>query len=75
VPATPTFDRFTHHSETITIRGDSYRLREKRIAGLLTSIQAKTSGQNERSREFHCGESGEFLKSALTNPIPNLAGA
>jgi DNA replication protein DnaC len=28
-------DRRLHHSHVITIRGDSYRLREKRSTGLL----------------------------------------
>jgi transposase InsO family protein len=29
------FDRLLHHSHVITIRGDSYRLPEKRRSGLL----------------------------------------
>jgi DNA replication protein DnaC len=33
--ATAILDRLLHHSHVITIRGDSYRLREKRRAGLL----------------------------------------
>ena len=28
-------DRLLHHSHVLTIRGDSYRLREKRRSGLL----------------------------------------
>ena len=35
VVATAILDRLLHHSHAITIRGDSYRLREKRRAGLL----------------------------------------
>jgi DNA replication protein DnaC len=35
VVATAIFDRLLHHSHVITIRGDSYRLREKRRTGLL----------------------------------------
>jgi DNA replication protein DnaC len=35
VVATAILDRLLHHSSVITIRGDSYRLREKRRAGLL----------------------------------------
>src|SRR2546428_729869 len=35
VVATAILDRLLHHSHLITIRGDSYRLREKRRAGLL----------------------------------------
>jgi DNA replication protein DnaC len=35
VLATAILDRLLHHSTVITIRGDSYRLREKRRSGLL----------------------------------------
>ena len=35
VVATAILDRLLHHSTVITIRGDSYRLREKRWPGLL----------------------------------------
>lgn len=36
VVATAILDRLLHHSQVLTIRGDSYRLREKRRAGLLS---------------------------------------
>lgn len=36
VVATAILDRLLHHSHVITIRGESYRLREKRRSGLLT---------------------------------------
>lgn len=41
VVATAILDRLLHHSQVITIRGDSYRLREKRRAGLIkaTTLQ------------------------------------
>ncbi len=39
VVATAILDRLLHHSHVITIRGESYRLREKRRAGLLGVIQ------------------------------------
>src|SRR5437868_1554635 len=35
IVATAILDRLLHHSQVITIRGDSYRLREKRRAGLI----------------------------------------
>ncbi len=35
VVATAILDRLLHHSHVITIRGDSYRPREKRRSGLL----------------------------------------
>ncbi|MGO7620984.1 ATP-binding protein, partial [Rhizobium ruizarguesonis] len=33
-------DRLLHHSTVMTIRGDSYRLREKRRSGLLQKTGA-----------------------------------
>ena len=35
VVATAILDRMLHHSHVLTIRGESYRLREKRRSGLL----------------------------------------
>jgi IstB-like ATP binding protein len=35
VVATAILERLLHHSQVITIRGDSYRLREKRRSGLI----------------------------------------
>jgi hypothetical protein len=40
VVATAILDRLLHHSTVITIRGDSYRLREKRRSGLLQKAGA-----------------------------------
>ena len=40
VVATAILDRLLHHSHVITIRGDSYRLREKRRAGRLQKMGA-----------------------------------
>jgi DNA replication protein DnaC len=42
VVATAILDRLLHHSHVLTIRGDSYRLREKRRSGLLKSNAAPT---------------------------------
>ncbi|MEZ0167554.1 IS21-like element helper ATPase IstB [Microvirga sp. TS319] len=44
VVATAILDRLLHHSHVITVRGDSYRLREKRRSGLLKAAVA--SGQS-----------------------------
>ena len=41
VIATAILDRLLHHGITITIRGDSYRLKEKLKAGLLKPIEAR----------------------------------
>jgi DNA replication protein DnaC len=35
IVATAILDRLLHHSHVLTIRGDSYRLREKRRSGLI----------------------------------------
>src|SRR3546814_3472150 len=43
VVATAILDRLLHHSQVITIRGDSYRLREKRRAGLVKRSEEHTS--------------------------------
>ena len=44
VVATAILDRLLHHSQVLTIRGDSYRLREKRRSGLIkaTAIVGST---------------------------------
>ena len=41
VVATAILDRLLHHSHVMTIRGDSYRLRAKRRAGLVTQASAQ----------------------------------
>jgi DNA replication protein DnaC len=41
--ATAVLDRLLHHSHTINIKGDSYRLKEKRKAGLLAKTAAAPS--------------------------------
>jgi ParB-like chromosome segregation protein Spo0J len=38
VVATAILDRLLHHSHVVTIRGDSYRLREKRRSGLIKGM-------------------------------------
>jgi DNA replication protein DnaC len=38
VVATAILDRLLHHSHVVTIRGDSYRLREKRRSGLIKAV-------------------------------------
>jgi len=41
VIASAILDRLLHHSITINIKGESYRLREKRKGGLLTPLDSK----------------------------------
>ena len=47
VIATPILDRLLHHSHVINIRGESYRLKDKRQSGLLISHRLLTSTPEE----------------------------
>ena len=51
VVATAILDRLLHHSTVITIRGDSYRLREKRRAGLLQKASPALEPQPDASNQ------------------------
>ena len=42
--ATAIFDRLLHHSTTVNIRGESYRLKERRRAGLLPRPEEQQPG-------------------------------
>ncbi len=42
--ATAILDRLLHHSTTINIRGESYRLKDRRRAGLLTKPEMQPEG-------------------------------
>ena len=55
VIASAILDRLLHHSHVLNIRGESYRLREKRQAGLFPSLQQLRPGPEEtggQSREL-----------------------
>lgn len=41
VIATAVLDRLLHHATTVNIRGDSYRMRERRKAGLLGTLESR----------------------------------
>ena len=66
VVATAILDRLLHHSTVITIRGDSYRLREKRRSGLLP----KTGSSSEQP--IAPTERGQFFVSPRGS-IPGVA--
>lgn len=51
VIATAILDRLLHHSTTINIKGESYRLKEKRKAGLVAGTQLKTSSNEEEAAD------------------------
>lgn len=44
VVATAILDRLLHHSHIVTIRGESYRLKEKRKSGLMKTVNLQTEG-------------------------------
>ena len=51
--ATAILDRLLHHSVTINIRGDSYRLRERKKAGLLSApLRPKGATQPDETGDF-----------------------
>ena len=46
VMATAILDRLLHHSHVVTIKGESYRLREKRRSGLVQNQVKKSINQD-----------------------------
>jgi len=51
VMATAILDRLLHHATTVNIKGESYRLKEKRKAGLLAKGRSSTKSKKEVSSE------------------------
>jgi DNA replication protein DnaC len=49
--ATAVLDRLLHHATTLNIKGESYRLKEKRRAGLLGRARAEAETEKEVSSE------------------------
>ena len=47
--ASALLDRFLHHATTVNIKGESYRLKEKRRAGFLTCALPQTLTKEESS--------------------------
>ena len=50
--ASAVLDRLLHHSHVLNIRGESYRLREKRQAGLFPSQQHITAASEEAGDNY-----------------------
>ena len=57
--ATAMLDRLLHYSTTINIRGESYRLREKRKAGVFHDLTAKPLKASPSSRKTQGEEPGQ----------------
>ena len=51
VIATAILNRLLHHSHVINIRGESYRLKDKRQSGLLTSSRLLTPTARRHKRK------------------------
>jgi len=68
--ATAILDRLLHHSTTLNIKGESYRLKEKRRAGLLgrakPAEQARPDGREEGTPDPDVMELAEGLDDAQT---------
>ena len=56
VIASAILDRLPHHSHVLNIRGESYRLREKRLAGFFSSHHLLTESLDNDS------DTGSFLR-------------
>ena len=56
VIATAILDRLLHHSHVLNIRGESFRLKDKRQAGLLTSPQLLNPQSEEHKSEVGVGQ-------------------
>ena len=63
VLATAMLDRLLHYSTTINIRGESYRLREKRKAGVFHDLGAKPVKGNPSSSQKTPGEGQSEINS------------
>ena len=58
--ATAILDRLLHHSHVLNIRGESYRLREKKQAGLIGVGTAALTGPRDDTANDNPPEAGQF---------------
>jgi DNA replication protein DnaC len=56
VLATAILDRLLHHATTLNIKGESYRLKEKRRAGLLGRVRAEGDDGKEGASDANTGD-------------------
>jgi DNA replication protein DnaC len=59
VLATAVLDRLLHHASVINIRGESYRLKERRKAGLLSTLAGREKEVNKEVNGANAGKVGE----------------
>ena len=67
VIASAILDRLLHHSVTINIKGESYRLREKRKAGLLTKINTEDMKKRTKAGKIKSVKTGHFYIGVYNN--------
>jgi len=73
VVATAILDRLLHHSHVLTIRGDSYRLREKRRSGLIPPAGGRSLLTGQRWPKATAVQWGGLRKN--TNPMARMLQA
>lgn len=66
VLATAILDRLLHHSTVINIKGESFRLKEKRRAGMLTGAKEESRARGEEEGPDISGEPAELVLTGTT---------
>lgn len=65
VLATAVLDRLLHHASVINIRGESYRLKERRKAGLLATPASREKALNKEGNKNHKGGELGIIQPAI----------
>jgi DNA replication protein DnaC len=68
VLATAILDRLLHHSTTVNIKGESFRLKEKRRAGMLTGTREEPKARKEGEEADISGDPAELELAGTTTP-------
>jgi len=65
VLATAVLDRLLHHATVINIRGESYRLKERRKAGLLATPASRERALNKEANKNHKDDELGIIQPAI----------
>ena len=65
VLATAVLDRLLHHATVINIRGESYRLKERRKAGLLATPASREKTLNKEAYKNHKRDELGIIQPAI----------
>ena len=65
VLATAVLDRLLHHATVINIRGESYRLKERRKAGLLATPASREKTLNKDAHKNHKRDELGIIQPAI----------